>query len=55
MKGRFRLTEPLKSARVFGIAVLLAVPGLGKRASGNTAALKWPDFLGFRTRRDAFL
>ena len=28
MKGRFKLTEPLKSARVFGIAVLLAVPGL---------------------------
>ncbi len=28
MKGRFKLTKPLKSARVFGVAVLLAIPGL---------------------------
>jgi len=42
MKGRLRLTALVKSARVFGIAVLLAVPGL---ASAPAETLPLPDSL----------
>ena len=42
MKGRFKLTAPVKCARVFGLAVLLAVPGL---ASAPAETLPIPNGL----------